>query len=25
MKHEHLLADQDYEGAPTRPSREPRM
>jgi non-ribosomal peptide synthetase-like protein len=25
MKHEHLLPDTDYEGAPTRPSREPRM
>ena len=25
MKHEHLLADQDYEGAPTRPARETRM
>jgi acetyltransferase-like isoleucine patch superfamily enzyme len=25
MKHEHLLADQDYEGSPTRPAREPRM
>jgi acetyltransferase-like isoleucine patch superfamily enzyme len=25
MKHEHLLPEQDYEGAPTRPARETRM